>query len=197
MRNFFFTSLSLLFISLSNPIFSQGDTTETMGGVYLTLEDFKTGKLTYDIDCRMEKQKIKLFNFLAKPYFDVYYQGEKFRLQKNEVYGFKDCHDHTFRFYDNMEYELVEAGNIYLYVQEQMILSEQAGKVSDTYFFSATPSDALKPLSAYNLKNAYPKNKEFHKLLDANIYSKNIAQYDSVNKMYKVNQLFLQSLDKK
>ncbi|MBK9283232.1 MAG: hypothetical protein IPM51_02825 [Sphingobacteriaceae bacterium] len=180
----------------NNPIFSQKDTSETMGGVYLTTDDFKKGKLMYDIDCSTEKQKIKLFNFFTKPYFDVYYQGEKFRLQKNQVYGFKDCHDRTFRFYENMEFQLVEAGKIYLYFQEQLMFTEKAGSSSDAFFFSTEPGSVIKPLNVSNLKKAYPTNKTFHKLMDTQINNRNINAYDSLNKMYKINSLFIESLSK-
>ena len=54
----------------------------TLAGVYLTLADFKINKLTYDIDCGTEKQKIKLHDFFTKPYIDVYYKDQKHTLQK-------------------------------------------------------------------------------------------------------------------
>jgi hypothetical protein len=168
-----------------------------MGGVYLSLNDFKAGILTYDIDCNMEKQKIKLYNFMAKPYFDVWYKGEKIRLQKNEVYGFKNCHDETFRFYDNMEFRVAQVDVICIYIQEQMVFSDKAGKDSYSYYFSVTPGSALKPLNNINLKNAYPQNRTFHKLLDEKINSVNIADYDSLQKAYKINQVYLESLSKK
>lgn len=196
MKNRLYTSLLFFFVFSSFISLSQKDTTETMGGVYLSLDDFKTGRLTYDIDCNMEKQKIKLYNFLAKPYFDVWYKGEKIRLQKDKVYGFKNCHDETFRFYDFMEYQVMEAKNICIYMQEQMILSEQSGKAAYSYFFSTSPGSALKPLTNSNLKDAYPENRTFHKLINEKINSVNIADYDSLQKTFKVNLLYLESLKK-
>jgi hypothetical protein len=188
-----FISLQLLFLLTTISVSGQTEKEPTVGGVYLTLDDYNAGKLTYDIDCSMEKQKIKLHDFLAKPYMDVYYKGEKIRLEKNNVYGFKDCHDQTFRFFDNMEYKLVEAGKIVLYTQDQMILSEKSGKSSYTYFFSTTSNGPVKFLSNINLKAAYPENTTFHNLLDEKINSLNIAEYDSLKKTYRVNLLFLES----
>ena len=197
MKNKVYIFLLILFTFSSFLGSAQKDTTETMGGVYLSLEDYKAGRLTYDIDCNMEKQKIKLYNFLAKPYFDVWYKGEKIRLQKDKVYGFKNCHDETFRFYDFMEYQLLEDRNICIYVQEQMVLADKSGKDAFSYFFSTSPNGPLKPLTNSNLKDSYPENRIFHKLINEKINSVNIADYDSLQKMFKVNTLYLKSLKKK
>jgi hypothetical protein len=186
----------LFFLLTTSYFHCQTEKEPTLGGVYLTLDDYKSGKLTYDIDCSLEKQKIKLHDFLAKPYMDVYYRGEKHRLLKNEVYGFKDCHDQTFRFFDNLEYKLVEAGNIYLYTLEQLIFPEKADKTTVDFFFSSSMGGVIKPLNNINLKNAFPTNKTFHRLLDESINSINITRYDSIHKMYTVNKLYLESLAK-
>lgn len=196
MTNKLFIPITVSLLLLSTSLFSQKDTTETMGGVYLSLEDYKAGRLTYDIDCNLEKQKIKLYDFMAKPYFDVWHKGQKIRLQKSQVFGFRNCHDEVYRFYENMEYQLMDASNIFIFVQEQMFLSDKSGKDAYSYFFSTSVNGPLKPLTNSNLKDAYPENRVFHKLINEKINSVNISEYDSLQKKYKVNLLYLESLKK-
>ena len=69
---------------------------------------------------------------------------------------------------------------------------KEAHKYGLQYFFSTTasPSEALKVLTAFNLKNAYPTNHAFPDALDANF--KTVAElinYDDFHKIYKVNRL--------
>ena len=189
-------SLIVLLLLNSTVVNAQKDTTLTLGGVYLSIDDFKSGKLTYDIDCNKEKQKIRLYDFFAKPYFDVWYKGEKIRLMKNQVFGYKNCLDKTFRFYENMDFQVVEIGGICIYSQEQMVLADKAGKVGISYFMSANPGGPIKVLNTNNLKDAFPENKVFQKMVDTKINSVNIADYDSLQKTYKINLLLKESLKK-
>ena len=75
---------------------------------------------------------------------------------------------------------------------------KEAHKYGLQYFFSTTvsPSEALKGLTAANLKNAYSTNQAFHDALDANFKTAGeLINYDDFHKIYKMNRL-LQSNSK-
>ena len=167
----------------------------TLAGVYLTSTDFKKDKLTYDIDCSTEKQKIKLHDFLSKSYIDVYYKGEKHTLQKKDVYGYKDCHGNTFRFFGNEEYQLAESGNINIYFQQSPLAVDKGFTTINEYYFSSTLNNEIKSLNIENLKYAFPDNHKFHDALEVSFKGKDISEYDTFHKMYKVNHIYQMSLN--
>ena len=181
---------------LSNSIFCQAKKEEpALAGVYVTLPDFQAGKLSYDIDCAAEKQKIKLHDFFSKPYFDVYYKGEKHTLQKKEVYAYRNCNNKTFRFFNNEEYQLAESGKISIYLLEQAKAEGKAFVIVNVYYFSATPDGEIKSLILENLKKAFPENHKFHDALDQTFKGNiDVSDYDSFHKMYKVNHIYEMSL---
>src|ERR1700677_3459561 len=93
-------AISFLLLSVN------GFTQTNKSGIYLSLADYKQHKLTYESDCGVEKEKIKLKEFFNKPFITVVYNGEKIKLLKNDIYGFRDCANQTFRFYENHEYQV-------------------------------------------------------------------------------------------
>ena len=161
-----------------------------LAGVFMTLADFKANKMTYDIDCSTEKQKIKLHDFMTLPYIDVYYKGEKHKLQKKDVYGYRDCYSKTFRFFESEEYELAESGAVNLYYQLESVSVNKVYTIVRVYYFSSTPDGEIKALNKENLKYAYPNSHKFHDLLEANFKTNDLSEYDSFHKMYKVNHLY-------
>ena len=184
-----------LLILASFNLFAQTKKKETtLAGVYLTLADFQKGKLTYDIDCSTEKQKIKLHDFFSKPYIDVYYKGEKHTLQKKVVYGYRDCNSNIFRFFDNQEYQLAESGDINLYFLQEATPSAKSFKMVNVYYFSASPTGEIKPLTVENLKYAFPNNHKFHDALDETFKGEiAVSDYDTFHKTYKVNHVYQMS----
>ena len=52
-----------------------------------------------------------------------------------------------YRFYNNTEYRIAEAGNIYIYTQDRNIAQSKGYKVVNAYFFSTTPDGELLPLT--------------------------------------------------
>ena len=165
-------------------------------GVYLTLADFKSGKLTYGIDCRADKHKIILHDFLSKPYIDVIHEGMKHTLQKKDIYAFRDCNDIVFRFFNNREYQLTESGAINIYFLEESRSEGKGFRIVKIYYFSILPDGEIKPLTTANLKAAFPDNHKFHDALDTNLRDSDPSEYDTFHKMFKVNHIYHMSLDK-
>ncbi len=166
------------------------------GGLYLTPNDFEHQKLTYGIDCSNADEKIKPNEFFGSSTGYVISKGEKHEFSKKEVYGYRNCQNKTYRFYNGEAYQLLDTAGFYIYYQyrsEQNIKGKGLVK-KDEYFFSKNVAADLQLLTIDNLKNAYPGNHAFHYALDANFRAdKDLIAYDRFTKTYKIKYLFNQS----
>ncbi len=166
------------------------------GGLYSTYADFKSGRLTYPLDCSSNKDKLKLNELFGSSRGYALVNGEKHYFSKNHVYGYRDCKNRTYRFYNNSIYEVVDTAGFFIYYTFKTEHGP-GGKgtiKNDVYFFSATGDDALQSLTVDNLKKAFPEKHRFHYDLDAVCRTdKDLTEYDSSLKTYRVKYLFSQS----
>src|ERR1035437_2356215 len=91
-------------------ILSTGFYAKSQSGIYMNLSDYKNNKLTYEMECAKQKhnQNIHLHDFFGHmPTITVNYDGKKYTLKKNEVYGFRDCDNEVYRFFRNEVYHIV------------------------------------------------------------------------------------------
>ena len=162
-------------------------------GVYLSASDFAAGKLPYDINCSTEKHKIKLNEFLNQDYITVVHDKQPHKLQKKEIFGYKDCDNLTYRFAGNSHYVILNpTEEILLYKHTIEASKNQKGEVH--HYFSVTGTGEIQTLTLMNLKKAFPDNHKLHDALDAEFKSDDqLAEFDSFHKMYKVNRLYASS----
>ena len=121
----------------------------------------------------------------------------KHEFSKRKVYGYRNCQNKTYRFYNNEAYLLIDTAGFYIYYQyrpEESVKGKGLIK-KDEYFFSKNANADLQLLTIDNLKNAFPENHRFHYAMDASFRSdKDLIAYDSFTKTYKVKYLFNQSV---
>jgi len=176
---------------------AQNKTVSLTGGLYLTANDFEQQKLTYVIDCGSEGDKIKTNEFLGSATGYVISKGEKHEFSKKEVYGYRNCKNKNYRFYNGEAYLLIDTAGFYIYYQyrsEENVKGKGLVK-KDEYFFSKNAGSDLQLLTIANLKKTFPENNTFHYSLDANFRSdKELVAYDDFLKGYKVKYLFQQSI---
>ncbi|MCY7360378.1 MAG: hypothetical protein LH609_23555 [Rudanella sp.] len=167
-------------------------TPPTGSGVYRTVSDYKQDKLTLQVDCKTEKHRIRLNEFFGSASIDVIHNGEKHTFRKNGTYGIRDCEGKDFRFVANEEYQILESRTVTIY-ENLVTATSTTGKGIRTLkmvYFSLQPNTDLLPLTVANLKKALPANHKFHDLLDTNFRTDaEVAVYDPMHKMYKVNHL--------
>ena len=159
-------------------------------GVYLSASDFASGKLAYEINCSTEKHKIKLNEFLNQDYITVVHEKQSYKLQKKEIFGYKDCDNLTYRFAGSIFYVIINpTEKILLYKHNIEASKNQKEEVH--YYFSVSGAGEIQTLTLMNLKKAFPENHKLHDALDAEFKTDDeLATYDSYHKMYKVNRLF-------
>lgn len=165
-------------------------------GVYLTVADFESEKLTYGIDCRTEKHKIKLHEFLGRDYITVVHEKQSHDLKKKEIFGYRDCDGTIYRLGTDRHYQVINPTEKILIYRIEVPGSKNQSAVI-TYYFSSSAATEIQDLTLANLKKAFPDNHKFHDSLDTEFGSNgDLASYDSFHKVYKINRLYSNSLDR-
>ena len=162
-------------------------------GVYMNIEDYKNNRLTYTNDCKSAKHNrpVRVHDFFwGMKGVRVVHDGKKYTFKKQELFGYKDCNDQVYRFYNNTEYRIAEAGRIYIYVKEENVAQSKGFKVVNSYYFSTAPDHEIMPLTMANLKAAYGNDEKFVARLERTFDNSNLSRYDNVNKTFGLNDLF-------
>ena len=163
---------------------------KSQGGIYMSLADYEHNKLSYEAS-NSKSCKIHLHDFFWNmSTVTVTENGKKYTLKKDALYGYKDCKNEVYRFYDNMEYRIAEAGHIYIYVQKESTAQNKNNEVINKYYFSTKPDGEILPLTISNLKKAYKDNDSFCDLIDKFFSENNVCAYDEVHSTFKVNYIF-------
>jgi hypothetical protein len=84
-------------------------------GVYLTADAYKNGSLSFQGNCKSKDHKLELHDVLNKSYIDVTHESEKHRYAKSELFGFRACNGRDYRFDSNLEYQIFESRELYIY----------------------------------------------------------------------------------
>ena len=187
----FVTALAVL-------VFSSAGTAQVApsktSGVYLTAGDYQLGRLSFEGDCESEAHKLELHDVLHKSYIHVTHETEKRRFAKSELFGFRACDGHDYRFAANLEYQILEARELYIYAREVYVSHGRGRHTVRGYFFSAGAEGPVLTLTLENLKKTFPDNQRFHDALDAAFGARRkVSEYDESKKMFKVNQLLIAS----
>jgi len=164
-------------------------------GVYLSLADYQSHKLTNEIDSKNEKDKIKLNEIFNKPYITIVSNGKKYKYQKNEIFGYRDC-DKVYRFYKKDKYKIEESDKIFVYSKERHQTQGKNGStiIVKDYYFSSDIGSEIMPLTVKNLKTTFPNNLKFNDMLNENFKNGIAYDYDNSHKMFEVNRLYQMSL---
>jgi hypothetical protein len=162
-------------------------------GIYITSQDFMDGKLSYAFNCDSSNGKIKTHPIFGNQYIDIIKNGEKLRLLKDSIFGYRRCNADTRLYHpENEEYQIMENLSVVIYVSDVPVKSS-TGRTVDmvpAYFFSTSLSGNIYPLTVLDLKRAFPENLKFHDLLDMTFGDGvPLSGYDYNNKIYTVNYL--------
>lgn len=160
-------------------------------GVYLSFSDFQKDSLSYGIDCRKEKHRIRLEDFLNRRFITVLHRDEKLRLEKAVIYGVLYCDGSLQRFSGKQHYRLEEQGIVWIFSQDFTVSHGRGGGHREKrFFFSKGGNGSIQLLSLLNLKNAFPDRHDLHDELDLRFPSQqDLAAFDNYHNQYKVNHL--------
>src|SRR6516162_9681576 len=108
-----------------------------ISGVYLTAADYEATQLSFQGVCGSAAHKLELHDVLNKPYVDVTHDHEKRRYPKNDLFGFRACDGRDYRFGGSLEYQILEAKELYIYTRDVWISRGKTSYTSHEYYFSA------------------------------------------------------------
>jgi len=157
-----------------------------MTGIYINSDDFINGKITY----AGKNTRLKLHELFEKDHLEVVYKDSTFSYLKKDVFGYIDREGLTYRFYDNSIYPILNPYESILVYKKTSGTGMKNSPIVESYFFSKDAGSLMQPLTLENLERAFSTDKVFTDILE--IYFKNnddLAEYDSVHKMYKINRL--------
>ena len=179
-------------------VFSSAGTAQVapqkMSGVYLTADDYKNGRLSFEGDCGSKAHKLELHDVFHKPYIHVTHETDKRRFAKSDLFGFRACDGHDYRFASNLEHRILEMRELYIYAREVYVSHGRGRHTVRVYFFSEGADGPVLALTSADLKKAFPDNHKFHEALDAAFGAKQkLSEYDETHKMFKVNRLLIAS----
>lgn len=149
-------------------------------------------KMTYTIDCSKEKHKIKPNELSRKPYITVIHDGITYQVPKDSVFGYQLCDGKFIRFADNIDYHLLEKGEVWIYKRTPVKFPK--GEPQPTSYFFSLESAKPELLTLENLKRAFPDNHKLHDALTAQFKDDfELSSFDSFHKKYKVNHVLKMS----
>jgi hypothetical protein len=103
----------------------------------------------------------------------------------------------SFCLFDHCRYQIIDTSCFIIYYrlkQTEKIPGKGVLWVGQ-YYFSKMPDDQMIELTTNNLKRSFPCNNRFHYALDAYFKSdKQLMEYDSYLKQYKLKNLFAQTM---
>jgi len=166
-----------------------------VAGIYKTESDYVNHKLSYSYECASKTGSIRVNDFFSSPTVVVKADGKKYSLLKSEIFGYQDCNNKNYRFYNGKVYEIVDTLGFYIYTT---LVSEQTQKASfpvKKYFFSVTASAAPQALTVQQLEDVFAANTKFRYAVAAQFTSNSkLTDYDSFLHCYKLKYLFTESL---
>ena len=183
---------TIMLLIISCNLFSQK---ERVRGIYITSDDFVKGNLSFDNNCNIKNTRIRLNDFFSKKYITVKKGDSSLTLLKNDIFGYINCRNEVFRFKGKIELFLLNAGEQIL-IYKHIVSKPPTGRTNVTnYYFRLGVYSPVQKHTISNLKNIFPANSIFKNFIDKNFrYNTDLAEFDKVNKMYKVNLLLSESV---
>ncbi len=179
--------MSVILIVTSFVAYSQ----QGISGVYLSALDFRNEKLAY---ASVEETNIKLKALFDRLHITVTHDGQSKRLQKTDIFGYKECDGDTYRFVGKRRYFILNLTEEILLYEFKTVTSKNQ-KAQTFYKFSILTDHRVFDLTLNNLKRSFADNAKFHDQLTAVFNSDNeLTKYDSFYKMYQVNRIYRNSL---
>ncbi|MBL7889055.1 MAG: hypothetical protein JNL24_05855 [Bacteroidia bacterium] len=183
----------LIALFVISPIvgFSQKDSS----GIYFTVKDYTNQKLTFAINCKNEKHKIKVDMIFHQKEISIKHNDSTYKYPKDSVYGIKYCDGSVVRIFKNSEFLMINAGETILLYKVEKGSGMKNDPVVTNYYFSKDAESEIQKLTINNLKSAVPFNHKFHDLLDMEFHNDNeLIKYDSFHKITRINKIYLNSL---
>jgi hypothetical protein len=182
-------SISALLIAIAiicSSLSLRAQSTNVTSGIYLTEQDYKTNKLSYQLG---ENDKMRLNDFLGGKNVTLVYHGAKIKLSKNDIYGYR-LQNQNFRFYDNEAYRILDTAGFMLYSHPILTHQGKGNVPVNHYYYSINNVKPVLELTVENLEKSFAGQTGFRYSLQN--YNGDLAAYDTESHQYKIKYLYFQ-----
>ena len=133
--------------------FSQKDSS----GIYFTANDYAKYKLSFAINCNIQKHKIKSDMVFHPIEISFKHADSTYTYPKNSVYGIKYCDGSVVRLYNNSEYPLINPDEkIMIYKVISSAYGSKGNPSITRYYFSKNEKDEILELTINKIKSVFP-----------------------------------------
>lgn len=164
---------------------------KTNVGVYLSADDFTSGKISFAHN-QDNKYKIHLHELFNTSIIKIINGGSVVRLDKDSIFGYRDKKNTCYRFFNKIKYKIINPSeNILLYSRPQLAGGPKNSHTVTAYYFSVTAGSPVYPLSKRNLKSVLYDNVLFNEMLDVYFHDDaELITFDDTNKIYDLNRIY-------
>ncbi|GAA3982544.1 hypothetical protein [Mucilaginibacter dorajii] len=165
----------------------QAQSTNKTTGIYITEQDFKTGKLSYTLGAG---DKLLLNEFLNGKNITIISQGQKTKLAKSQMFGY--CQNgQSYRFYRGEAYCVLDTAGFILYSCEQLIPQGKGLKPVEKYFYSVNITAPVLSLTMANIDESFAGETGFRYSVNSLFEQDgNLVTYDKANRQYMIKYLY-------
>jgi hypothetical protein len=159
-------------------------------GLYLTIHDYLNHKLSYGDS----GDKIRINGLFGSANVVLTHDGKKQVFAKSEIFGYH-ANSQDYRFYNNNAYKILDTIGFYLYSTEKLVQQGKGPKPTTVYCFSKKGGDQILPLTPEYIAKEYPQNYKLKYMVEvASKAAINLDTYDKSSNMYKIKELYTESL---
>ena len=163
--------------------------TKTTAGIYLTEQDYKTGKLSYVLN---ENSKLRLNDFLGGKNIGLVYQGKKMKLSKSEVFGYRQDNQ-DFRLFHNEAYRILDTAGFLLYKRQQLVQQGKGYVSVERYFYSTDPAKPVLSLTMENIDKSFSAQSEFRYSIQSYFHQDaDLIAFDKADNQYAIKHLYFE-----
>ena len=185
----------LIWIIILMQIVTTGKAQDEKPGLFLSVRDFKSNRISLPVDCQHRKKAIRVRDFFLHPYVYIHTTGGKQKIPEDQVYAFRDCRNNLYRLQDGKAYLICDTSALKIYrythwktikVRTSRMLRFRDKRVTD-YFFSKNDSSEVFLLTVDHLTAAFKGNDQVLSLLRKN-FSDDRSLRKKQNGRFLINQ---------
>ena len=167
-------------------------------GIYSNVKAFEHHKLTHATDCKSSKHSVRLHEFWDSPFITIINDHKKYKYNKADIFGFRDCKNCVYRFFMNAKYEIVNTDDFFLYRQIQDTWDDDIVSVSSAYvyFFSIKADSEIYPLRKRYLTRLSKDNGKFVDLVNTSFKSDDdLCLFNTKVEKFKIVLIYKKSME--
>jgi hypothetical protein len=188
MKNSIKVLIAVIVISIQG-IQLHAQNTKSNTGIYLTEQDYKTGKLSYVLN---ENDKLQLNEFLGGKHIGLIYQGKKMKLSKSEIFGYRQ-NNQDFRFFHNEAYRVLDTTGFLLYSHQQLVQQGKGYVPFKQYFYSTSSATPVLSLTIENIDKSFSAQSEFRYSVQSYFHKDaDLITFDKADNQYEIKHLYFE-----